>query len=171
MDHLRSSRSRPATNALQRRLVTHTRLGFRRSHGGAANGFVSRDFPIPQPIGLAERGIPAPRQMAEPTTDPRGCIRRSHRFSMSPARPRRGRAHETYIKHPYLLSALGLAYVRELQIDDATTGVAAPTNHFVGYSASEGGLKPPQPIWVRTSFTTCTPRRSKPRSATADCSR
>ena len=60
---------------------------------------------------------------------------------MSPARPRRGRAHETYSKDPYLLSALGLAYVRGLQIDDATTGVAATTNHFVGYSASEGGLK------------------------------
>ena len=28
-----------------------------------------------------------------------------------------------------------------LQIDDATTGVAATTKHFVGYSASEGGLK------------------------------
>ena len=88
----------------------------------------------------------------------------------SPARPR-GRAHETYSNVPYLLSALGLAYVRGLRIDDGTTGVATPTKHFVGYSASEGGLKPPQPIWVRTSFTTCTPRRSKPRSATADCSR
>ena len=40
------------------------------------------------------------------------------------------------------LSALGLAYVRGLQFDDATTGVAATTKHFVGYSASEGGLKP-----------------------------
>ena len=64
----------------------------------------------------------------------------------SPARPR-GRAHETYSNVPYLLSALGLAYVRGLRIDDATTGVATPTKHFVGYSASEGGLKPPQPIW------------------------
>ena len=59
---------------------------------------------------------------------------------MSPARPRRGRVHETYSKDPYLLS-LRLAYVRGLQIDDATTGVAATTKHFVGYSASEGGLK------------------------------
>jgi len=61
---------------------------------------------------------------------------------MSPARPRRGRVHETYSKDPYLLS-LRLAYVRGLQIDDATTGVAVTTKtkHFVGYSASEGGLK------------------------------
>ncbi len=50
---------------------------------------------------------------------------------MSPARPRRGRVHETYSKDLYLLS-LRLAYVRGLQIDDATTGVAAPTKHFVG---------------------------------------
>ena len=57
----------------------------------------------------------------------------------SPARPR-GRAHETYSNVPYLLSALGLAYVRGLRIDDATTGVAATTKHFVGFSASEGGL-------------------------------
>jgi len=59
---------------------------------------------------------------------------------MSPARPRRGRVHETYSKDPYLLS-LRLAYVRGLQIDDATTGVAATSKHFVGYSASEGGPK------------------------------
>ena len=45
-----------------------------------------------------------------------------------------------FSKDPYLLS-LRLAYVRGLQIDDATTGVAATTKHFVGYSASEGGLK------------------------------
>jgi beta-glucosidase-like glycosyl hydrolase len=31
-----------------------------------------------------------------------------------------------------LLSALGVARVRGLQIDDATTGVAATTKHFVG---------------------------------------
>src|SRR4029077_16604938 len=59
---------------------------------------------------------------------------------MSPARLRRGRVHETYSKDPYLLS-LRPAYVRGLQIDDATTGVAATSKHFVGYSASEGGLK------------------------------
>ena len=35
---------------------------------------------------------------------------------------------------------MSLAYVRGLRIDDATTGVAATTKHFVGYSASEGGL-------------------------------
>ena len=109
---------------------------------------------------------------ADPTTDPRGRGASGARTgSRVASETPRGRAHETYSKDPYLLSALGLAYVRGLQIDDATTGVAAPTKHFVGYSASEGGLKPPQPIWVRTSFTTCTPRRSKPRSATADCSR
>jgi len=45
---------------------------------------------------------------------------------MSPARPRRGRVHETYSKDPYLLS-LRPAYVRGLQIDDATTGVAVTT--------------------------------------------
>jgi hypothetical protein len=52
---------------------------------------------------------------------------------MSPARPRRGRVHETYSKDPYLLS-FRLAYVRGLQIDDATTGVAATSKHFVGSS-------------------------------------
>jgi beta-glucosidase len=57
---------------------------------------------------------------------------------MSPARPRRGRAHESYGsygKDPYPLSALGLAYVRGLQSEDATTRVAATTKPFVRYSA------------------------------------
>ena len=113
-------------------------------HGGAANGFVSRDFLIfPTPIGLAAMWDPgaAADGRADPTTDPRGRGASGARTgSRVASETPRGRAHETYSNDPYLLSALGLAYVRGLRIDDATTGVAATTKHFVGYSASEGGL-------------------------------
>jgi beta-glucosidase len=76
---------------------------------------------------------------------------------MSPARPRRGRAHETYCKNPYLLSALGLAYVRGLQIDDATTAWPPPPSSSWGIQRLRAASTQPLPIWVRTSFTTYAP--------------
>jgi hypothetical protein len=64
---------------------------------------------------------------------------------MSQARPCRGRAHETYGsygKDPYLLSTLGRAHVRGLQVDDAATGVAATNGHRVGSSALRAASTP-----------------------------
>ena len=106
---------------------------------------LSRDFPIfPTPIGLAAMWDPgaAADGRADPTTDLRGRGASGARTGSRCRQrdPAGARVHETYSKDPYLLS-LRLAYVRGLQIDDATTGVAATTKHFVGYSASEGGLK------------------------------
>ncbi len=51
-----------------------------------------------------------------------------------------GRVEETYGEDPFLISALGTAYVRGLQGDDLKTGIAATAKHFVGYAASEGGM-------------------------------
>ena len=57
--------------------------------------------------------------------------------------PRWGRLEETYGEDPYLVSQMGLAFIRGLQgdtVDDLRTGVIATAKHFVGYGASEGGM-------------------------------
>src|SRR5690606_25260903 len=51
-----------------------------------------------------------------------------------------GRVEETFGEDPYLVAALGTAYVRGIQGSDLKHGVVATGKHFVGYSASEGGL-------------------------------
>jgi beta-glucosidase-like glycosyl hydrolase len=93
---------------------------------------------------------PAPRQMAEPIR-PLTCAVGVHQAlapvldvaSEAPPGPRPRNLQQRPVP---VVVAPSLAYVRGLQIDDATTGVAAPTKHFVGYSASEGGLKPQIPL-------------------------
>src|SRR3954470_9657209 len=54
--------------------------------------------------------------------------------------PRWGRAEETYGEDPYLVSRMGVAYVRGLQTTDLRGGVAATGKHFLGYGLSEGGM-------------------------------
>ncbi len=51
-----------------------------------------------------------------------------------------GRLEETYGEDPYLVSQMGLAFIRGLQGDDLADGVIATAKHFVGYGASEGGM-------------------------------
>jgi beta-glucosidase len=52
--------------------------------------------------------------------------------------PRWGRIEETYGEDPYLVAALGTAYVRGLQ--EADSGVLATGKHMVGHGVPEGGL-------------------------------
>jgi beta-glucosidase len=51
-----------------------------------------------------------------------------------------GRTEETYGEDPYLVAAMGKAFIEGLQGEDFSKGVAATVKHFAGYSASEGGL-------------------------------
>ena len=54
--------------------------------------------------------------------------------------PRWGRLNETYGEDPYLCASIGAAYIRGLQTGDLSNGVAACAKHFLGYSATKGGL-------------------------------
>ena len=54
--------------------------------------------------------------------------------------PRWGRTEETFGEDPHLVARMGVAFVSGLQGDDLADGVIATAKHFVGYSASEGGL-------------------------------
>jgi beta-glucosidase len=51
-----------------------------------------------------------------------------------------GRVEETFGEDPYLTARLGVAYIKGIQGDNLDEGVIATGKHFVGYSASEGGL-------------------------------
>ena len=133
-------------NAIQRHLVSSTRLGIPAIvHEEICSGVMSRGSTIfPQAIGLASTWEP---ELAGALAD---AVRSQMRATgahqgLSPVLdvcrdPRWGRTEETFGEDPYLVSRMGVAFVRGLQGDDLGTGVIATAKHFVGYGASEGGL-------------------------------
>jgi beta-xylosidase len=134
-----------AVNAIQRYLVTETRLKIPAIfHNEAMSGVVAPNFTaFPTSVGLAATWDPA---AAEEMAD---IIRRQMRAVgmlqalapvMDVARdPRWGRVSETYGEDSYLVSAMSVAYTRGLQGKDLTKGVIATAKHFIGYAVTEGG--------------------------------
>jgi beta-glucosidase len=132
-------------NEIQRFLVRETRLGIPAIvHEECLHGFLARGAVCyPQSIGMAAAWDPA---LVETIA---GGIARQMRSAgahqaLSPifdvARdPRWGRIEETYGEDPYLVAALGAAYVRGLQAA-GDTGVLATGKHMVGHGVPEGGL-------------------------------
>jgi len=133
-------------NAIQRFLVERTRLGIPAIiHEESCAGYTARDATcFPQAIGLASTW--EPELIEEMTRAIRAQMRAvGAHHSLAPvldvARdPRWGRTEETFGEDPYLISQMGIAYVRGLQGDDRTRGVVATGKHFLGYGASEGGM-------------------------------
>jgi beta-xylosidase len=134
-----------AVNAIQRYLVTETRLKIPAIfHNEAMSGVVAPGFTaFPTSVGLAATWDSAATEaMAD-------IIRRQMRAVgllqalapvMDVARDSRwGRVSETYGEDPYLVSAMSVAYTRGLQGKDLTKGVLATAKHFVGYAVTEGG--------------------------------
>jgi beta-glucosidase len=111
-------------NAIQRFLVERTRLGIPAIiHEESCAGYLARDATcFPQAIGLASTWEP---ELIETMT---GVIRQQMRavgahHALAPvldvARdPRWGRTEETFGEDPYLISQIGIAYVRGLQSTD-----------------------------------------------------
>ena len=133
-------------NQIQAFLVEHTRLGIPAMvHEECCSGYLARGATcFPQIIGLASTWEP---ELAEQMTS---VIRTQMRAAgghqglapvLDVARdPRWGRTEETFGEDPYLISRMGVAYVRGLQGEDLSRGVVATGKHFVGYSMSEGGM-------------------------------
>lgn len=133
-------------NSVQEFLVKETRLGIPAlMHDECLAGFLTKGASIfPQPIAMASTWSP---ELVEEVT---GYIRSEMRAvgvhqGLAPVLdvahdPRWGRTEETFGEDPYLVASMGAAYVRGLQGDDIQDGVVATVKHFVGYSASEGGL-------------------------------
>jgi len=143
---LRPAQSAAFANAIQRFLLEETRLGTPAIiHEESTAGFTARDATqFPQAIGLASTWNPALVEQAARVIREQ-MLAVGARQTLAPvldiARdPRWGRTEETYGEDPYLVSRLGVAYVRGIQGDDLGRGVVATGKHFLGYGASEGGL-------------------------------
>ena len=133
-------------NEIQRYVIEQTRLSIPvMIHEEACAGILMRDATtFPQSIGQAATWEP---ELIEAMTiairDQLRAIGSHHALApvLDIARdPRWGRMEETYGEDPFLVSALGTAFVRGLQGDDLKQGIAATAKHFVGYAASEGGM-------------------------------
>ena len=143
---LRPRKAAELANAIQRHLVEETRLGIPAIvHEEICSGLMARDATIfPQAIGLATSWEPS---LVEAIAD---AVRDQMRATgahqgLGPVLdvcrdPRWGRLEETFGEDPYLVSRMGVAFVRGLQGDDLRSGVVATAKHLVGYGASEGGM-------------------------------
>ncbi len=133
-------------NEIQRYLLEETRLGIPAIvHEEICSGLMAKDAMVyPQAIGVAATWEPdLAREMAEVIRRQMRAMGAHHGLSpvLDVARdPRWGRTEETYGEDPYLVARMGTAFVEGLQGADLTEGVVATAKHFVGYSASEGGL-------------------------------
>ena len=64
--------------------------------------------------------------------------------------PRWGRVEETFGEDTFLTTQMGLAYVKGLQGDDLSEGIAATAKHFVGHGQPQGGRNwAPSPVTKR----------------------
>jgi beta-glucosidase len=133
-------------NDIQRFLFEHTRLGIPAIiHEESCAGYTARGATqFPQAIGLASTWEPELiEEMAAVIRTQMRAV--GARQTLAPvldiARdPRWGRTEETFGEDPYLVSRMGVAYVRGIQGESLRDGVAATGKHFMGYGASEGGL-------------------------------
>jgi beta-glucosidase len=140
-------------NDIQRFLAEHTRLGIPAIiHEESCAGYTARGATqFPQAIGLASTWEPElVEEMASVIRTQMRAV--GARQTLAPvldiARdPRWGRSEETFGEDPYLVSRMGVAYVRGIQGKSLQGGVAATGKHFMGYGASEGGLNwAPSPL-------------------------
>ncbi len=133
-------------NQIQRFLVEQTRLGIPAlpHEESCCGALVLGGTMFPQPIGLASTFQPElAEQMARAIR--RQLLAIGARQALAPvldlARdPRWGRVEETFGEDPTLAAHFGTAYVRGLQGEDLRQGVMATGKHFIGHSASQGGL-------------------------------
>lgn len=133
-------------NTIQNYLRQYTRLGIPAMvHEESCAGYLARNATtFPQAIGLAATW--QPELIEEMTRLIRAQMRAvGAHHALAPvldvARDARwGRIEETFGEDPYLISQMGIAYVRGLQGDDLREGVAATLKHFIGYGGSEGGM-------------------------------
>lgn len=133
-------------NQIQKYLITNTRLGIPAIiHEESCSGYMAKGGTcFPQTIGVAstwdpelveEMGTVIKEQMrsvgAHQALAPVLDIARDARW---------GRVEETFGEDPYLVSKMGVSYIRGIQDSDWKQGVMATGKHFVGYGVSEGGM-------------------------------
>jgi beta-glucosidase len=151
--HLTARATALSTNAIQKYLREHTRLGIptffvdEALHGLMAHGCTS----FPQAIGLASTWDPGLVQEVF-TVAAHEMRVRGENYALTPVldlarEPRWGRTEETYGEDPYLGSRIGVAAIRGLQGVSLAAGpqpidkqhVLATAKHFAVHGQPEGG--------------------------------
>lgn len=133
-------------NQIQRYVIENTRQGIPvMIHEETCAGILMRGATtFPQSIGQAATWEPELIEaMTKAIREQLRAIGGHHALApvLDIARDARwGRMEETFGEDPFLVSAMGTAYVRGLQGDDLKQGIAATAKHFLGYAASEGGM-------------------------------
>lgn len=133
-------------NDIQKYLVEQTRLRIPAIvHEESCAGYLAREATtFPQAIGQAATwDVDLIQVMATVIRQQMRAVGAHH--ALAPVLdivrdPRWGRVEETYGEDPFLVSALGTAYVKGLQSENLREGIAATGKHFVGYGMSEGGM-------------------------------
>jgi beta-glucosidase len=133
------------TTGIQDFLAKKTRLGIPALiHEECLSGYMAKySTMFPQAIAMA--GTWNPSLVSELTECIRGLMRSvGIHQGLAPlldvARdPRWGRIEETFGEDPYLVAAIGCAYIRGLQGGDLARGVIATGKHFVAYGIPDGG--------------------------------
>ncbi|MBK8905146.1 MAG: glycoside hydrolase family 3 C-terminal domain-containing protein [Anaerolineaceae bacterium] len=133
-------------NSIQRYLVQQTRLGIPAMvHEECCSGYMTRDATcFPQIIGVASTWEPELVEAMAAVVRTQMRAAGAHQ-GLSPVLdvtrdPRWGRVEETFGEDPYLVSQMGVHFVRGLQGQNWQEGVLATAKHFVGYGMSEGGM-------------------------------
>ena len=142
---LRPRETAELMNGIQRVAIERTRLGIPIFvHEECVGGLLQRDATVfPQAIGLSATWDPAlVEEIAAVIREQMLAV--GARLGLAPvldvARdPRWGRVEETYGEDAVLAGTIGAAYVRGLQGDDLSRGVAATGKHFLAYAMSDGG--------------------------------
>ncbi len=132
-------------NGIQKFLKEKTRLGIPTIiHEECLCGFTSREGTVfPQIIGVASTWDPEIVEAMTKIISKQMRIVGAHQ-ALSPvldiARdPRWGRTEETFGEDPYLVSRMGVAYVKGIQGDSLKTGIIATGKHFLGHGLPQGG--------------------------------
>ncbi len=143
---LRPHETAALCNEIQRFLRQHTRLGIPAIvHEESCAGYLARDATcFPQAIGMAATWSPDLVEAVGQVIRDQMRASGSHQ-TLAPvldiARDARwGRTEETFGEDPYLVAQLGMAYIRGVQGPDLRRGIVATAKHFLGYSATEGGM-------------------------------
>ena len=132
-------------NTIQKYMIEQTRLGIPAIvHEESCAGYLARGATtFPQSIGLASTWEPdLVHDLAEVIRTQMRAVGAHHTLApdLDVVRdPRWGRVEETYGEDPYLVSQIGIAYVRGVQSDDIRDGIVATGKHFAGHGWPEGG--------------------------------
>lgn len=143
-----SARAR-VLNAVQRYLMEHTRLGIPAMVAGEClHGHMARGATIfPQAIGMASTWNPrlVARVAGIAAFEGRAAgVAQAFAPDLDLARdPRWGRVEETYGEDPYLVSRMGVAYIRAMQGSKRPLDrrhMVCTAKHFAAHGSPEGGI-------------------------------